>query len=236
MSRSLSLSHQCYLQTLPPISHNASFTYHHKPPQKANGSRRSPKLYIACARGNNRASTPNKDDYHSTLKALNSKGRSPRKSLGQVRIFQTTQCVATLRYSFLFVLLRVLCGTFYQTWGGHVLFWTFRVFGVKWVCLNKWLWKFWSLLVLFFDWQNYMLNSDINEQLVGVAGVEEGDVVLEIGPGTGSLTDTLINSGAFVLAVEKVCRFTFCRSLKLTLNQRHTPSYFPWLLCFVAVS
>ncbi|CAL5192608.1 unnamed protein product [Lathyrus oleraceus] len=133
MSHSLSLSHQCYLQTLPPISHNASFTCHHTPPQKANGSRRSPKLYIACARGNNRASTPNKDDYHSTLKALNSKGRSPRKSLGQ----------------------------------------------------------------------NYMLNSDINEQLVGVAGVEEGDVVLEIGPGTGSLTDTLINSGAFVLAVEK---------------------------------
>lgn len=122
MSHSLSLSHQCYLQTLPPISHNASFTCHHTPPQKANGSRRSPKLYIACARGNNRASTPNKDDYHSTLKALNSKGRSPRKSLGQVRIFQITQCVATLRYSFLFVLLRVLCGTFYQTGGGHVLF------------------------------------------------------------------------------------------------------------------
>jgi len=59
-----------------------------------------------------------------------------------------------------------------------------------------------------FDLQNYMLNSDINEQLVGVAGVGEGDVVLEIGPGTGSLTNTLINSGAFVLAVEKVCRFS----------------------------
>ncbi|CAK8542294.1 unnamed protein product [Lathyrus sativus] len=130
---SLSLSHQCYLQTLPPISHNAFFNSHHKPPQKANGSRRIPKFYIACGRRNNRGSTPKKDDYHATLKALNSKGRTPRKSLGQ----------------------------------------------------------------------NYMLNSDINEQLVGVAGVEEGDVVLEIGPGTGSLTDTLINSGAFVLAVEK---------------------------------
>ncbi|XP_058737262.1 ribosomal RNA small subunit methyltransferase, chloroplastic-like [Vicia villosa] len=128
-----SLSHQCYLQTLPPISHSSSFNCHHKPPQKANGSRRSPKLYITCARGNNRPSTPNKDDYHGTLKALNSKGRSPRKSLGQ----------------------------------------------------------------------NYMLNSEINEQLVGVAGVQEGDVVLEIGPGTGSLTNTLINSGAVVLAVEK---------------------------------
>jgi len=61
---------------------------------------------------------------------------------------------------------------------------------------------------VWFDLQNYMLNSDINEQLVGVAGVGEGDVVLEIGPGTGSLTNTLINSGAFVLAVEKVCRFS----------------------------
>lgn len=90
--------------------------------------------------------------------------------------------------------------------------------------------------MLFFDWQNYMLNSDINEQLVGVAGVREDDVVLEIGPGTGSLTNTLINSGAFVLAVEKVCRFLFCTSLELILNQRHPPSYFPLLLCLFAVS
>ncbi|PNY08453.1 ribosomal RNA small subunit methyltransferase A-like protein [Trifolium pratense] len=124
-----SLSHLCYLQTLPPISHNATFNGRQNPP--LNERRR--KLYVTCGRGNNRASTPTKDDYHATLKALNSKGRIPRKSLGQ----------------------------------------------------------------------NYMLNSDINEQLVGVAGVEEGDVVLEIGPGTGSLTNTLINSGAFVLAVEK---------------------------------
>ncbi|KAF7814615.1 ribosomal RNA small subunit methyltransferase, chloroplastic [Senna tora] len=48
-----------------------------------------------------------------------------------------------------------------------------------------------------------MLNSDINEQLVRVGCVEEGDVVLEIGPGTGSLTNVLLNAGAVVLAVEK---------------------------------
>lgn len=48
-----------------------------------------------------------------------------------------------------------------------------------------------------------MLNADINDQLAGAAGVEQGDVVLEIGPGTGSLTNVLLNSGAFVLAVEK---------------------------------
>lgn len=29
---------------------------------------------------------PQEDDYHATLKALNSKGRTPRKSLGQVKL------------------------------------------------------------------------------------------------------------------------------------------------------
>lgn len=49
-----------------------------------------------------------------------------------------------------------------------------------------------------------MLNNDVNERLVGVAGVRDGDVVLEIGPGTGSLTNVLVNAGASVLAIEKV--------------------------------
>ncbi|KAH6779825.1 Ribosomal RNA adenine dimethylase family protein [Perilla frutescens var. hirtella] len=73
------------------------------------------------------------DDYHSTLKALNSKGRFPRKSLGQ----------------------------------------------------------------------HYMLNGSVNEELVAAANVKEGDVVLEIGPGTGSLTSVLVEAGATVLAIEK---------------------------------
>ncbi|KAK3152019.1 hypothetical protein QOZ80_2BG0153290 [Eleusine coracana subsp. coracana] len=51
--------------------------------------------------------------------------------------------------------------------------------------------------------QNYMLNSKLNEELVAAAGVEEGDVVLEIGPGTGSLTAALLEAGATVFAVEK---------------------------------
>jgi len=52
--------------------------------------------------------------------------------------------------------------------------------------------------------QHYMVNSSINEQLAGVAQVGYGDVVLEIGPGTGSLTNVLINAGATIVAVEKV--------------------------------
>ncbi|GAV92002.1 RrnaAD domain-containing protein [Cephalotus follicularis] len=75
----------------------------------------------------------NPDDYHTTLKALNSKNRFPKKSLGQ----------------------------------------------------------------------HYMLNSAINEELATAANIEEGDVVLEIGPGTGSLTNVLINAGAIVIAIEK---------------------------------
>ncbi|CAN8310826.1 unnamed protein product [Cochlearia groenlandica] len=73
------------------------------------------------------------DDYHATLKSLNSRGRFPRKSLGQ----------------------------------------------------------------------HYMLNSDINHQLAAAANVKDGDFVLEIGPGTGSLTYVLLGLGATVLAIDK---------------------------------
>lgn len=52
--------------------------------------------------------------------------------------------------------------------------------------------------------QHYMLNSDINDQLAAAAKVKEGDFVLEIGPGTGSLTNVLLNLGASVLAIDKV--------------------------------
>ncbi|XP_020585113.1 ribosomal RNA small subunit methyltransferase, chloroplastic isoform X3 [Phalaenopsis equestris] len=103
------------------------------PPQRSNAHqwrRRRICLIIQALKSGQRG----EDDYHSTLKALNSRSRIvPRKSLGQ----------------------------------------------------------------------HYMLNSSINEQLSGVAGVAEGDVVLEIGPGTGSLTNVLINAGATVVAVEK---------------------------------
>lgn len=53
-----------------------------------------------------------------------------------------------------------------------------------------------------------MLNSEVNDQLVAAADVQEGDLVVEIGPGTGSLTNVLVNSGATVLAIEKVYSFS----------------------------
>ncbi|XP_074567728.1 ribosomal RNA small subunit methyltransferase, chloroplastic [Curcuma longa] len=96
--------------------------------------RRRPLPFVVAAAGQREDRRIGEDDYHSTVRSLNSRGRhKPRKSLGQ----------------------------------------------------------------------HYMLNSSINEELVNVADVGEGDVVLEIGPGTGSLTNVLINAGAMVVAVEK---------------------------------
>ncbi|KAI5647302.1 hypothetical protein M9H77_33307 [Catharanthus roseus] len=101
-------------------------------------TKKAPLLHVAAGRTSSansirKTQRQEDDDYHATLKALNSKGRFPRKSLGQ----------------------------------------------------------------------HYMLNGSINEQLVQAADVKEGDVVLEIGPGTGSLTNVLVNAGATVLAIEK---------------------------------
>ncbi|XP_030524970.1 ribosomal RNA small subunit methyltransferase, chloroplastic isoform X1 [Rhodamnia argentea] len=117
------VSHLLPLQPFPPYPLSPSSR------GRTGARHRREESYIACSKGLRRSP----DDYHATLKALNSKGRTPRKSLGQ----------------------------------------------------------------------HYMLNDDINEQLVNTAGVKEGDVVLEIGPGTGSLTNVLIGAGATVLAIEK---------------------------------
>ncbi|KAK9144983.1 hypothetical protein Sjap_004886 [Stephania japonica] len=110
------------LQSLPPIPLSPALPQHQS---GSNYSNRGAFRVSAIARS--------EDDYHATLRALNSRGRSPRKSLGQ----------------------------------------------------------------------HYMLNSEVNERLVAAANVREGDVVLEIGPGTGSLTNVLINAGATVVAIEK---------------------------------
>ncbi|GMP61677.1 hypothetical protein CsSME_00024049 [Camellia sinensis var. sinensis] len=124
------------LQSLPP---NLSFTHYYSrtrsrpssPPAQNSITTTTTTTQLVVVAASTK--TINEDDYHSTLRALNSKGRFPRKSLGQ----------------------------------------------------------------------HYMLNSSVNEQLVDVADVKEGDVVLEIGPGTGSLTSVLVNAGATVLGIEK---------------------------------
>ncbi|KAH1155722.1 hypothetical protein GYH30_050825 [Glycine max] len=78
----MSPSSLCSLQTFPPISH-ALLNRHHKPAHDSTAGVRRRTPYVVCAEKSSRASTRSADDYHATLKALNSKGRFPRKSLGQ---------------------------------------------------------------------------------------------------------------------------------------------------------
>lgn len=49
-----------------------------------------------------------------------------------------------------------------------------------------------------------MVNEQVNIDMVEAAGIQPGDLVLEIGPGTGSLTNALVDAGANIIAVEKV--------------------------------
>jgi len=50
--------------------------------------------------------------------------------------------------------------------------------------------------------QNFVVDANTVRRLVGLAGVKPGDVVLEVGPGLGSLTLGLLEAGARVVAVE----------------------------------
>ena len=51
--------------------------------------------------------------------------------------------------------------------------------------------------------QNFLIDGNIIRKIVKTADVQPGDVVLEIGPGPGSLTQALLEAQAHVIAVEK---------------------------------
>lgn len=51
--------------------------------------------------------------------------------------------------------------------------------------------------------QNFLIDGNIIRKIVAAAEVQEGDIVLEIGPGPGSLTQALLDAKAHVFAVEK---------------------------------
>ncbi|MBC8310014.1 MAG: ribosomal RNA small subunit methyltransferase A [Phycisphaerales bacterium] len=50
--------------------------------------------------------------------------------------------------------------------------------------------------------QNFLHDHNILTKLVNASGVQEGDLVVEIGPGTGTLTEELLNRGCRVIACE----------------------------------
>lgn len=50
--------------------------------------------------------------------------------------------------------------------------------------------------------QNFLIDHNLIRRLVDESGVGPGDVVLEVGPGTGTLTEALLERGAHVIAGE----------------------------------
>ena len=51
--------------------------------------------------------------------------------------------------------------------------------------------------------QNFLIDGNILRKIISTANVQPGDIVLEIGPGPGSLTELLLTAGARVIAVEQ---------------------------------
>lgn len=51
--------------------------------------------------------------------------------------------------------------------------------------------------------QNFLIDGNIIRKIVAVSNVRPDDTILEVGPGPGSLTQALLETGASVVAVEK---------------------------------
>ena len=51
--------------------------------------------------------------------------------------------------------------------------------------------------------QNEIINKPLIRKLVEQSGIEKGDIVYDIGAGTGNITGALLNNGARVVAIEK---------------------------------
>ncbi len=50
--------------------------------------------------------------------------------------------------------------------------------------------------------QNFLIDGNIIQKILQISDVHPGDAVIEIGPGPGALTEALLESGAFVTAIE----------------------------------
>lgn len=55
--------------------------------------------------------------------------------------------------------------------------------------------------------QHFLTDRTVPEAIMKVAAVRPGDLVLEVGPGFGALTQTLLDAGAEVVAIEQDKRF-----------------------------
>jgi 16S rRNA (adenine1518-N6/adenine1519-N6)-dimethyltransferase len=67
--------------------------------------------------------------------------------------------------------------------------------------------------------QNFLIDHNLIRRLVDASGVGEGDLVLEVGPGTGALTTELLERGCEVVACELDTALS--RLLRETLGETH---------------
>jgi 16S rRNA (adenine1518-N6/adenine1519-N6)-dimethyltransferase len=66
--------------------------------------------------------------------------------------------------------------------------------------------------------QNFLIDHNLIRKLVDAAAVSTGDTILEVGPGTGALTEEFLARGANVIAAE------IDRGLAALLRERFTPN------------
>src|SRR4249920_707298 len=70
--------------------------------------------------------------------------------------------------------------------------------------------------------QNFLIDHNLIKKLVDAAHVSPGDNVLEVGPGTGTLTEELLARGASVVAVEIDRDLAGLLRERLAVNERFT--------------
>ncbi len=67
--------------------------------------------------------------------------------------------------------------------------------------------------------QNFLIDGNIVRKIISIARIQPQDLILEIGPGPGSLTQALLEAGAQVVAVEKD------KALATALQRLQTPNH-----------
>lgn len=72
--------------------------------------------------------------------------------------------------------------------------------------------------------QNFLIDLNLMRKLIATAAVGPGDRILEVGPGTGSLTEMLLESGARVASIE-IDR-GLCELLRTRLGERENFTLF----------
>lgn len=73
--------------------------------------------------------------------------------------------------------------------------------------------------------QNFLIDGNVIRKIIAVADVQPNDLILEIGPGPGSLTQALLTKGAEIIAIEKDRSFAKALERLQTNDQRLHPFY-----------